>query len=128
MAYDLWVGGSLATQQDMFALFWARGAERYLKPRGRLAFVLPYAVLNAPVFAGLRAGVMGEARVRLTGAWSLEKVWPIFGGAVGEQHDEHLRVCSGCGGRLRRILGRWIAGSGRLPRRDANEAEAARTL
>ncbi len=32
-AYDLWVGGSLATQQDMWALFWARGAERYLTLR-----------------------------------------------------------------------------------------------
>ena len=40
--YDLWVGGNLATQQDMFALFWARAAERYLKSRGptrvRIAF------------------------------------------------------------------------------------------
>ena len=30
-AYELWVGGNLATQQDMCALFWARGAERYLE-------------------------------------------------------------------------------------------------
>ena len=43
-SYELWVGGNLATQQDMCALFWSRGAERYLKPRGRLAFVLPFAV------------------------------------------------------------------------------------
>ena len=81
--YDLWVGGNLATQQDLCALFWARGAERYLKPGGRLGFVLPYAVLNAPVFAGLRAGRMGEARVRLTGGWALERVWPIFGAQSG---------------------------------------------
>ena len=40
-SYDLWVGGNLATQQDMCALFWARGAERYLAPGGKLAFVLP---------------------------------------------------------------------------------------
>ena len=33
-SYELWVGGSLATQQDMCALFWARGAERYLKHGG----------------------------------------------------------------------------------------------
>ena len=59
--YDLWVGGPLATQQDIWALFWARAAERYLRPRGRIAFVLPYAALNAPVFAGLRAGRMGRA-------------------------------------------------------------------
>ena len=58
-AYGLWAGGNLATHQDMCALFWARGAERYLAPGGRLAFVLPYAVMNAPVFAALRNGLMG---------------------------------------------------------------------
>ncbi|TIP60326.1 MAG: phosphate/phosphite/phosphonate ABC transporter substrate-binding protein, partial [Mesorhizobium sp.] len=47
-SYNLWVGGSLATQQDMCALFWARGAERYLRDGGVLALVLPYAALNAP--------------------------------------------------------------------------------
>ena len=126
-AYDLWAGGKLATQQDMCALFWARGAERYLKPGGRIAFVLPYAVLNAPVFAGLRAGRMGEARVRLTGGWALERVWPIFGAQSGssttstcvlfgrrEMADAHPAE-----------LDRW---EGRLPRRDADEAEAARAL
>jgi hypothetical protein len=83
LAYDLWVGGNLATQQDMCALFWARGAERYLVPGGRLAFVLPYAVLNAPVYAGLRGGRMDQVRVRLIGGWALERVWPIFGAQSG---------------------------------------------
>jgi hypothetical protein len=41
------------------------------------------AALNAPVFAGLRAGRMGESPVLLTGAWSLERVWPIFGTQSG---------------------------------------------
>jgi hypothetical protein len=41
---NLWIGGVLATQQDMSALFWARGAERYLG--GTIAFVLPYAAIN----------------------------------------------------------------------------------
>ncbi len=36
----LWVGGGLATQQDISALFWARCAERYLKPHGLIAFIL----------------------------------------------------------------------------------------
>ena len=61
-SYDLWVGGNLTTNQDMCALFWARGAERYLVPGGRLAFVLPFAMLNAPVFAGLRNGIWGSCR------------------------------------------------------------------
>jgi SAM-dependent methyltransferase len=76
--YGLWVGGNLATHQDMCALFWARAAERYLIPSGRITFVLPYAVLNAPVFAGLRGGRMNRVRVGITGGWALERVWPIF--------------------------------------------------
>ena len=125
--YDLWVGGNLATQQDMCALFWARGAERYLAPSGTLAFVLPYAVLNAPVFAALRAGRMGEARVRLTGGWALEGVHPIFGAQSGsgttstcvlfgrqEYADAHPAD-----------VDRW---TGHLSRRDADDAEATRVL
>jgi SAM-dependent methyltransferase len=126
-SYDLWKGGSLATQQDMCALFWARGAERYLKRGGRIAFVLPYAVLNAPVFEGLRGGRMGEARVRLTGAWALERVWPIFGAQSGSSTTS---TCVLFG--RRQMAGahpaevdRW---EGRLTRRDADEAEAARAL
>jgi SAM-dependent methyltransferase len=126
-SYSLWVGGSLATQQDMCALFWARGAERYVKPKGRLAFVLPYAVLNAPVFAEMRAGRMGEARVRLTNAWALERVWPIFGAQSGSSTTS---TCVLFGRRMMAgahppEIDRW---EGRLAHRDANEAEAARLL
>jgi len=125
--YELWVGGSLATQQDMWALFWARAAERYLRLHGTIAFVLPYAALNAPVFAGLRTGRMGEARVRLTGAWALERVWPIFGAQSGSSTTS---TCVLFG--RREFAGlhpdeidRW---EGRLTHRDAHEAEAARAL
>ncbi len=125
--YDLWVGGNLATQQDMCALFWARGAERYLKPGGRLAFVLPYAVLNAPVFAGLRAGRMGEARVRLTGGWALERVWPIFGAQSGSSTTSTCVLFGRrqMAGAHPAELDRWV---GHLTRRDADDAEAARAL
>ena len=126
-SYELWVGGSLATQQDMWALFWARAAERYLQRGGTIAFVLPYAALNAPVFAGLRAGRMGEARVRLTGAWALERVWPIFGAQSGSSTTS---TCVLFG--RREMAGphpdeidRW---EGRLTRRDAHEEEATRAL
>ena len=34
--------------QDMSALFWARGAERYLRQGGTIAFVLPYRCLEPP--------------------------------------------------------------------------------
>ena len=81
--YNLWVGGNLATHQDMCALFWARGAERYVRDGGSLAMVLPYAVLNAPVFAGMRNGGMTGVQVAVTGGWGLERAWPIFGAQSG---------------------------------------------
>jgi hypothetical protein len=126
-AYDLWVGGSLAPQQDMCALFWARGAERYLVRGGRLAFVLPYAVLNAPVFAELRAGRLGQTRVRLIGGWSLERVWPIFGAQSGSSTTSTCVLFGQrqMAGAHPEEVDRW---EGRLPRRDADDADATRAL
>jgi hypothetical protein len=125
--YDLWVGGNLATQQDMCALFWARASERYLKSEGCLSFVLPYAVMNAPVFATMRSGRMNLSRVRVTGAWALERVRPIFGAQSGSSTTS---TCVLFG--RRQItdghpdeIDRW---QGTLPRRDANETEASEAL
>lgn len=125
--YNLWVGGSLATHQDMFALFWARGAERYLRDGGTLALVLPYAALNAPVFAAIRDGSMQRVRVAITGGWGLERVWPIFGAQSGSSTTS---TCVLFGERDRTggppaEIDRWV---GVLPRRDATEAEAAEAL
>ncbi|MDE2581933.1 MAG: hypothetical protein KGL52_09885 [Rhodospirillales bacterium] len=125
--YGLWVGGNLATQQDMCALFWARGAERYLAPGGRIGFVLPYAVLNAPVFAALRAGRLNRVQVGITGAWALERVWPIFGAQSGSSTTS---TCVLFGRRddandPPAEIDRWV---GHLTHRDANEAEAVRVL
>lgn len=126
-SYNLWVGGSLATHQDMFALFWARGAERYLREGGTLALVLPYAALNAPVFAAMRDGSMQRVRVAITGGWGLERVWPIFGAQSGSSTTS---TCVLFGQRDRvgsppAEIDRWV---GLLPRRDASDAEAADAL
>jgi SAM-dependent methyltransferase len=126
-SYNLWVGGSLATHQDMCALFWARGAERYLRASGTLALVLPYAALNAPVFAALRDGSMQGVRVAITGGWGLERVWPIFGAQSGSSTTS---TCVLFGARDHAApppleLERWV---GILPRRDASEAEATEAL
>ena len=126
-SYNLWVGGSLATQQDMCALFWARGAERYLREGGTLALVLPYAALNAPIFAGMRDGSMQRVRVAITGGWGLERVWPIFGAQSGSSTTS---TCVMFGARDQAggppgEFDRWL---GVLPRRDASEAEAAQAL
>jgi len=122
---NLWVGGVLATQQDMSALFWARGVERYLKPDGTIAFVLPFAAINRPAFAGLRHGDFGTVQTRIVEAWDLARVRPIFGGAIG--------TTSTCALFARReaaapLPPRIEVLSGTLPRRDANEEEADRSL
>jgi hypothetical protein len=81
---DLWVGGVLATQQDMSAFFWARCAERYLSQGGTIGFVLPYAAINRPAFRGVRNGNFRSVAVRVIEAWDLARVRPIFGSsAVG---------------------------------------------
>src|SRR6185437_2575095 len=70
---NLWIGGVLSTQQDLSALFWARATERYLRPGGTIAFVLPYAALNRPAFAGLRRGDYRGVQVRITEGWSFDE-------------------------------------------------------
>lgn len=125
--YDLWVGGKLATQQDMCALFWARGAERYLAPHGKLGMVLPFAVLNAPVYAGLRAGRLGPVMVAVTGGWALERVWPIFGAQSGSSTTSTCVLFgrAEAGNGPPEMIDRW---EGRLPERDANDEIATRAL
>ena len=78
IAMNLWVGGVLTTQQDLAALFWARSVERYLKPGGSIAFVLPYAALNRAAYAGLRRGDYATARARITAGWSLHELRELF--------------------------------------------------
>lgn len=51
----LWVGGKSATHQDLSDLFVARAVEQYLKPSGRFAFVMPYAVLSRRQYDGFRS-------------------------------------------------------------------------
>lgn len=126
-SYNLWAGANLATQQDMCALFWARGAERYLREGGTLALVLPYAALNAPVFAAMRDGSMQRVRVAITGGWGLERVWPIFGAQSGSSTTS---TCVLFGKRDQEgeppiEIDRWV---GVLPRRDASVAEATAAL
>jgi Eco57I restriction-modification methylase len=118
-AMNLWVGGVLATQQDVSALFWARSVERYLKPGGTIAFVLPHSALSRPAFAGLRRGNYGVANVRITAGWSLAALREIFPNSacvlVGRRE-----VAGPLPSHMLRFSG--------TVRRDAAEAEADRTL
>jgi hypothetical protein len=53
---QVYVGGKLATQNDLCALFTARAVRLYLRPAGRLAFVLPLAALTRGQFEKFRSG------------------------------------------------------------------------
>lgn len=50
----LWVGGKVATNQDLSDLFVARAVEQYLKPGGRFSFVMPFSTLSRRQYAGFR--------------------------------------------------------------------------
>jgi hypothetical protein len=115
-SYGLWVGGVLATQQDMAALFWARCAERYLKCRGTIAFVMPYAALNRPAFEGVRRGRFGGVSVRIVEAWNLSEVRPLFPTSACVLIGRRAAV-----GAAPATVERF---SGFLTRRDAREDEA----
>ncbi len=118
---NLWVGGVLATQQDLCALFMARSVELYLKPGGRIGFVLPYAVLNRPAYAGLRTGDFSSASLDITEAWSFdEKVQPLFPVPASVLIGNRRKA-----GTLPANVTRY---AGVLSRRDATEEEADKTL
>lgn len=115
-ALNLWVGGVLATQQDICALFWARAAQYYLEQGGTIAFVLPYAALNRPAYAGLRRGEFGPAMVRIVAGWGLDGARPMFPTSACVLFGRRERP-DNLPAQITRLFGN-------LRRRDATEAEA----
>lgn len=81
---DLWAGASVATHQDLSAIFVLRSVERYLRHGGRFAFVMPWSVLRGRHFAGFRRGsypLPGEDEaltLAFDTAWDLHAVKPSF--------------------------------------------------
>lgn len=75
----VYVGGKLATQNDLCALFTVRAAALYLRAGGRLAFVLPLATLTRGQFEKFRSGIYENARLRFDETWTMdERVYPLF--------------------------------------------------
>lgn len=123
-AERVYVGGKLATQNDLSALFTVRVAALYLRSGGRLAFVLPLAALTRGQFDKFRTGVFESVRLRFDETWTMDDgVQPLFPvpscavfttkRRVGQQmHDKIVR--------------RGYAGT--LPYRDAPEDIADKRL
>lgn len=77
--YDIWVGGKLATQQDLSGYFFARCADLYLKEGGQIAFVMPLAAMSRGQFSKFRSGSFRGATVKFVAAWIFdERVFPLF--------------------------------------------------
>lgn len=78
----LWHGASVATNQDLSALFVARVVQLYLRPGGRFAFVMPNAALDRRQFAGFRTGRFSDhrepTRVTFERPWDLRRLRPHF--------------------------------------------------
>ena len=75
----VYVGGKLATQNDLCALFAVRACHLYLRSGGRLALVMPMAVLTRGQFEGLRSGSFHSVRIAWDEVWTMsDDVTPLF--------------------------------------------------
>ncbi len=78
----MWAGASVATHQDLSALFVARTCELYLRPGGSFGFVMPLAALSRKQFAGFRTGSFPAQHVSISvefgTPWDLHAVKPSF--------------------------------------------------
>lgn len=79
----LWAGASVATNQDLSALFILKAIERYLRVGGTFAFVMPWATLRGRQFAGFRKGLFElpdhmPLALRFGTPWDLHQVKPAF--------------------------------------------------
>lgn len=75
----VYVGGKLATQGDLSALFFAKSAGLYLREGGTIGFVMPLAALTRGQFEKFRTGAYHTKKVQFTEAWTFdEDVQPLF--------------------------------------------------
>ena len=128
-AARLWVGGNVATQQDLSGYFYMRAALLYMRRTGRVALLMPYAAMSRRAYGKFRSGEVAqfghvEFRLRFTAAWSFgPEVKPLFPVPscvlFADLHD----------GRDAAPLPEWVTKfNGALPRRDADESEAEANL
>ena len=128
-AARIWVGGKVATQQDLSGYFYMRAALLYMRRTGRVALVMPYAALSRQAYAKFRTGDVAryghiEFRLRFSSVWAFgPEVAPLFPVPscvlFAGVHPEAVPAP---------LPDRVLAFAGALPRRDADESEADVTL
>ena len=124
---NLWVGGKVATHQDLSAYFFARCAERYLKAGGKIAFVMPYASLSREQYRTFRQGDFtgsdsAGAIVAFTSIWTFDSsVEPLFPVPSAVLFATKTKAAA----KLPETL---LAYSGVLPSRDSTAMQARKAL
>ena len=73
---QLWVGGNVATHQDLCAYFFMRVTHLYLKTEGKLAFVMPEATLSRKAYREFRKGILNGDKER-HGTFKMTQVWNL---------------------------------------------------
>jgi len=115
----VYVGGKLATQNDLSALFFARAVALYLKRDSRIAFVMPMASLTRGQFEAFRRGSFLSSKVAFDEAWtfddSVQPLFPVPSCVVFARREYAL---------AKAMPDSVTAFSGRLPQRDASEEMA----
>lgn len=111
----LWHGATVATHQDLSALFLARTVQLYLRLGGAFAFVMPNAALDRGYYEGFRsgryAGLAEGAGVVFDDPWDLRRLRPHFFPRAASV-VMGIRVELENGRRMPTVAERW---TGRLP-------------
>src|SRR5207237_9169136 len=116
----VYVGGRFGTQNDLSALFTVRASHLYLRPSGRIAFVLPLAALTRGQFEKFRAGQFGSYNIAWDEAWTMDdSVVPLFPVPSCVVFGRKRAIANKMPDKVR-------AFSGSLPMRDASEMIAER--
>lgn len=125
---NLWVGGRVATHQDLSSYFFVRSAERYLAVGGAVAFVMPMAALSRLQYRGFLTGSYVSAGdttglyVQFKEAWKFDdSVGPLF--PVPSTVLFATRATQ-----TAPLPSKLIAFEGQLPSRDASSAQACSVL
>jgi hypothetical protein len=114
----VYVGGRFATQNDLCGLFTVRASHLYLRPSGRIAFVLPLAALTRGQFAKFRSGHFTSYNIAWDEAWTMDdSVTPLFPVPSCVLFGRKRAISRAVPDKVR-------AYSGWLPLRDAPEATA----
>ncbi|MGH3626064.1 MAG: N-6 DNA methylase, partial [Sciscionella sp.] len=126
-ACGIWGGLSSVSAYDLSAYFFARAVQLYMRAKGKIAFVMPYAAMIGKPYALFLKGAFkvrghSEGQVRFTAAWAFRAdVKPLFRVPACVLWAERTNTIQPLPNGVRFF-------SGSLPCRDAHRVQAAQAL